>query len=161
MPTQDALATPPSPPPAAHGTEPVASVEDPTAKGFYCGARRSDQQIRQATEAGDTPWPWCRLRAGWGTDHSGVGSCRNHTGNTPNGRKAAQLKLEELRNPAIVALQAVLDDPNVSPQAKLRAVENVLDRTGHPRRLDVDMDAARENLVERIQAAMEAPEAEN
>lgn len=152
---------PPTPPTTGYENAPPPSVDDPTAQGFYCGSRRSDQQIRQATEQGDTPWPWCRLRAGWGTDHAGFGRCKLHAGNTPGGKRAAQLKLEELRNPAIVALAKVLTDVNATAQAKLRAVENVLDRTGHPRRLDVDMDAARENLVERIQAAMEAPEAEN
>lgn len=140
----------------------TATVEDPTAGGKLCGARRSDGQIRQAVEAGEpNPWPWCRLKAGWGTDHSGAGSCKLHAGSTPNGRRSAQLRLEELRNPAIVALAKVLTGKDASPQAVLRAVENVLDRTGHPRRTEVDVEAAREGLVDRIQRAMMEPEAEN
>lgn len=145
--------------PQAPGAQ--ATVEDPTAGGKLCGGRRSDGQIRQAVEAGEEdPWPWCRLRAGWGTDHPGAGSCKLHFGSTPNGRKSAQLRLEELRNPAVVALAKVLTK-GASDMAVLRAVENVLDRTGHPRRSELDVEAARESLVERIEAAMQAPEAEN
>lgn len=137
-----------------------ATVNDPTAAGHLCGGRRTDGQIRQATERGEDPWPWCLLKAGWGTDHPGAGNCKYHTGSTPNGRRSAQLRLEELRNPAIVALAKVLTKAK-SDAAVLRAVENVLDRTGHPRRTEVDVEAAREGLVDRIERAMLEPEAEN
>lgn len=146
---------------SSHAPGAQATVEDPTAGGKLCGGRRSDGQIRQAVEQGEeNPWPWCRLRAGWGTDHPGAGSCKLHFGSTPNGRRSAQLKMEELRNPAIVALAQVLTKGKTD-MAVLRAVENVLDRTGHPRRTEVDVEAAKESLVDRINAAMQAPEAEN
>lgn len=32
----------------------------------------------------------CRKPAGWGTIHPGVGSCKLHSGSTPNGEKSAQ-----------------------------------------------------------------------
>lgn len=147
---------------SSHAPGVHATVEDPTAGGMLCGGRRSDQQIRQAVEQGEQdPWPWCRLRSGWGTDHPGAGSCKLHAGSTPNGRRHAQLQLEELRPAAVAALARVLVDRSAPKSALLRAVENVLDRTGHPRRLDVDVDAARENLVERIERAMAEPEAQN
>ena len=34
----------------------------------------------------------CRLWKGWGTDHPGIGCCRKHGGNTPNGRKSARME---------------------------------------------------------------------
>lgn len=34
----------------------------------------------------------CRKRAGWGTDHVGIGNCRLHFGATRNHRKAAQVE---------------------------------------------------------------------
>lgn len=161
MSTPDSMTTQHTPPAPAHQGEPQATLDDPSAAGYYCAGRRSDQQIRAATEQGGTPWPWCRMRAGWGTDHLGVGACKLHAGGTPNARKAAQLKLEELRDPAIARAAKILVDGKAPLGVVVRVIENVLDRTGHPRRLDVDVDAARENLVERIEAAMQAPEAEN
>lgn len=32
----------------------------------------------------------CNRPAGWGTDHTGYGHCRNHSGSTPTGRKHGQ-----------------------------------------------------------------------
>src|SRR4051812_569979 len=40
----------------------------------------------------------CTLKAGWGTDHVGFGSCRKHGGNTRNHRKQAEQ--EHLREAA-------------------------------------------------------------
>lgn len=45
--------------------------------GWYCGADRSKKGLGP-----------CELRAGWGTDHVGVGPCRKHGGATRNHRKA-------------------------------------------------------------------------
>ena len=66
------------PPPPAHTGEPQPTVADPKADGYYCGAIRSRQQLAQDRANGiENPWPWCRLRAGRGTDHVGAGSCRS------------------------------------------------------------------------------------
>lgn len=35
------------------------------------------------------PGELCQLRAGWGTDHVGIGRCKLHGGNTPDHRKQA------------------------------------------------------------------------
>lgn len=42
----------------------------------YCGARKRDGSV-------------CRQRAGYGTEHPGIGKCRYHGGNTANHRKNA------------------------------------------------------------------------
>jgi len=47
--------------------------------GYYCGGRKHQ---------GDPPGAPCRLRAGWGTSHAGVGRCKLH-GGTLNGSQAA------------------------------------------------------------------------
>jgi len=147
------------PPPPAHAGEPVASVEDPTAGGYYCGAIRSRNQLEQDYEDGVAqPWPWCRMRAGRGTDHVGVGSCRNHGGSTPNGRLAARLRLAELVQPAMATLARALTDPDVPWSVKQRSADSLLDRAGYPRRVDVDVDAQREGLVERLWALQESDE---
>lgn len=151
-----------TPPPPAHTGEPQATVDDPTANGYYCGAIRSRGQLVQDREEGvDQPWPWCRMRAGRGTDHVGVGSCRNHGGATPNGRTAARLRLAELVQPAMATLARALTDPDVPWSVKQRAADSLLDRAGYPRRVDVDVDAQREGLVDRLWALQQGEEAGN
>jgi len=56
--------------------------------GWYCGAQKRDG-------TGET----CKLRAGHGTDHPGVGRCRRHGGNTDSHRAAAR---EEIAERAVV-----------------------------------------------------------
>lgn len=148
----DAMQHAPAPPPPAYDGEPTPTVEDPTADGWFCGARRKPGQIQQDQEAGRNDWPWCRMRAGRGTDHVGVGPCRNHGGATPNARTSARLRLDELVGPAIATVARILADGETPASTRLRAAQDVLDRSGYPRRVDVDVDAAREQLVDRIVA---------
>lgn len=46
------------------------SPSDPTRGGLYCGAKKRQSEGH------------CAYRAGWGTEHLGVGNCRKHGGNT-------------------------------------------------------------------------------
>ena len=130
--------------PLANPDVPMPTDEDPTAGGYLCGAK-----LRQPTDDGHTH---CRKRAGFRTDHVGIGTCHVHGGSTPNARKAARLRLAELVGPALAAVAQTLVDPDVKPSDRLRAAENVLDRAGYPRRTDVGQAAedARETLYERL-----------
>lgn len=140
-----------APPPAPWAGAPTPTATDPTADGYYCGAKRSTEQLRQAQESGDpNPWPWCRNRAGKGTDHPRVGQCRNHLGTTRNQRVNARLRLSELVGPAMATLARTLADDEVPPSVRLRAAQDVLDRAGYPRRVEVDVDEAREDLYGRL-----------
>lgn len=64
------------------GFSDAAIAPTPSASGHgadhYCGANK-----RQGEGT-------CTQRAGWGTDHPGVGRCRNHGGSTPTHRQHAQ-----------------------------------------------------------------------
>lgn len=80
--------------------------------GGKCGARKRDG-------SGDT----CQLRAGWGTDHPGIGPCRKHGGNTRNHVAAA--RLEEARR--AVATYGLPRD--IDPAAAL--LEEVHRTAGH------------------------------
>lgn len=152
----------PTPPAPAYEGEPVPTVDDPTADGWFCGARRKPGQIEQdRTPDNPNPWPYCRMRAGRGTDHVGTGACRNHGGATPSARAAARLRLDELVGPAIATLARIIADPDVPASIRLRAAQDVLDRSGYPRRVDVDVDAAREQLVDRIVALQGGDDAAN
>lgn len=53
----------------------------------YCGAKR-----RRKDEEGGVQY--CRRKAGWGTDHPGIGCCRNHAGNTPTARASAERRYQ-------------------------------------------------------------------
>ena len=159
-PADVALVSPPPP----HPGEPEPTVSDPEAGGYYCGALRTRQQLAQDRENGvESPWPWCRVRAGYGTDHPRVGRCRNHGGNTPSGRTAARLRLAELVQPAMATLARALTDPDAPWTVKRQAASDILDRAGYPRRVDVDVDAQREGLVDRLWALAddEAPEGDD
>lgn len=60
---------------------------------------RSARRKQQAMEIAAKPDPRCdaklssgarcRMRAGWGTDHPGIGACKKHGGNTADGLAAA------------------------------------------------------------------------
>lgn len=66
----------------------------------------------------------CRLAAGYGTDHVGVGNCRFHGGNSPNGRKAGRRKKAEA---TLAALAIPADgDPLEVLQASVEAAHGVL-----------------------------------
>lgn len=141
----------PQPPPPPWNGAPTPTPDDPTADGYYCGTRRSPGQIAQAVESGDpNPWPWCRNRAGKGTDHTGVGSCRNHLGTTRDRRVSARLRMAELVPAAMATLARTVADENVAPSVRLRAAQDILDRAGYPRRVEVDVEQARDDLYGRL-----------
>ena len=74
--------------------------------------------------------------------------CRMHGGASPRARAAAQRRLIDLVDPAIKRLENVLlrgDDKDA-----MRAVENVLDRAGYPRGVEVDVGVLREVIRERL-----------
>jgi hypothetical protein len=48
----------------------------------YCGAKKRRQE--------DGSTEWCHKKAGWGTDHPGIGRCKYHGGSTPTSRAAAE-----------------------------------------------------------------------
>jgi hypothetical protein len=49
-----------------------------------------------------------------------------------------------------VRLARVLADRNATHHERIRAAAEVLDRAGYPRRMEVDVEAARETLMERL-----------
>jgi hypothetical protein len=130
------------------------TLEDPTAQGYLCGARRKPARITE-----DDPWPYCRNRAGWKTGHVGAGRCRLHGGSSPVAeRNHARLRLIELVGPALSTLARVMVDEHAPAAARVRAAEAVLDRTGYPRRTEISVDEGREMLTARIEQAMGALE---
>lgn len=103
--------------------------------------------------------------------------CRFHGGAAPQVRRSAKLRLAELVDPAIVNLARILAaepatwtmlEPGTEHRApvykrvgvdhadKIRAAEAILDRTGHPRRTELDVAGARERLIDRIRDRQES-----
>lgn len=79
--------------------------------------------------------------------------CRVHGGSAPAVRRKAGLRLAELVNPALAQLaRELINTTTGTPMSRLRAIENILDRAGYPRRAEVsgDPDAAREMLKARL-----------
>lgn len=135
---------------APHPGEPEPTASDPTAGGYYCGSNRSPKQIAAAIEDGKDPWPYCRRRAGQATGHVGMGRCSNHGGSTANHRASARIRLAELVGPSFAVIAALLTDQAAPKSVRLRAAQDVLDRAGYPRHIDIDVDGARESLYERL-----------
>lgn len=109
----------------------------PPPEGRQCSAtsKQSGERCRKAAIAGGTV-------------------CKTHGGGAPQTVRKARLRLAELVDPSIAVLGSIMADKAASPQARLRAVENVLDRAGIPRAADqtVVVEDAREMLRERLRA---------
>lgn len=87
--------------------------------------------------------------------------CRHHGGSAQQVRRKAQLRLQSLVEPAIAVLLQELTNANSKPADRLRAVENVLDRTGFGRSVERDESTARQLLLDRLlEARAEAEEDE-
>jgi hypothetical protein len=82
----------------------------------------------------------------------GQAICKYHGGRSPQAKRKAQLRLATLVDPAIGRLARIL--VNGTDRDALRAIENVLDRTGFPRRTEVsDVNEARDLLVQYLKEA--------
>ena len=78
----------------------------------------------------------------------GTSTCRMHGGKAPQVQRAARARLAAMIDPALDVLQRLMSDPKVAEAVCLRAAENVLDRAGLPRNVDMSQpDIAREVLV--------------
>lgn len=96
------------------------------------------------------------------TAEPGATVCRYHGGAAPQVKRKAALRLLELVDPAIATLARTMTDNTAPHAARLRAAENVLDRAGVPRRVDVtDTEAAKALLVERLLAMKGMPDPED
>lgn len=80
----------------------------------------------------------------------GTTVCASHGSRAPQVRRAAQLRLVELIDPAIATLAREMTTAKNSSDRQ-RAANSLLDRAGMPRRTEVDHGAAQAMLVARIQ----------
>lgn len=87
---------------------------------------------------------------------TGTRVCRMHGGKTQKAQTAARMTLAELVQPGITTLAKILTSTESSDRDKLRAVENILDRTGFSRRVEISPDDADRMLVEKLMAMQEA-----
>lgn len=72
------------------GGKALKTLADPdTVEKGFCGARNK-RGGTVSEKTGKLVPEYCHKRAGWGTDHAGVGRCKLHGGNTEGGRKQGQ-----------------------------------------------------------------------
>lgn len=106
-----------------------------TPNGVKCSAR---------TSAGNPCQKWA-IRGGT--------VCVKHGGAAPQVKRRASLRLIELVDPAIATLARVMASSTAKDSDRIRAAENILDRAGVPRKVDVsDTDLARALLIDRLLA---------
>lgn len=81
-----------------------------------CGAQRA----KRYAEDPDNPGVCC-LMAGWGTEHPGIGHCKWHGGNSPNGIKHAkqQEALDELAEFKLEQIRTFGHDVDIDPVTAL------------------------------------------
>lgn len=76
--------------------------------------------------------------------------CRMHGGNTAQAKRKAQLRMAELLDPATATVARIMANPQEKAADRLRAAENVFDRAGLPRGVEVNAEDAREVLRRRL-----------
>jgi hypothetical protein len=109
-----------------------------------CGASNRDGSV-------------CKHQAGWGTDHAGFGKCKQHTGSTPGGVKAAakeraawqQRILDEI-DPSLSVLVQLRNDEDVAPRDRIAAAKWFADKA-------VELDAGAGGLTVNIAVVAEWP----
>ena len=96
---------------------------------------------------------------GWCTKNAMLGQeiCASHGGSVGHNRRAAQLRLAELVDPAIATLGREMKAADTSSDRQ-RAANSVLDRTGFGRATKVETDDARSILLARLQEMRAAQE---
>lgn len=77
--------------------------------------------------------------------------CVMHGGKSSHIRRAAKLRLLEMVDPAIATLAREMTNQNASSGERIRAAENILDRTGFSRTVNTSSDEARLLLLDRLQ----------
>lgn len=91
----------------------------------------------------------------------GTTVCRWHGGMAPQTKRKAALRLMELVDPAISTLAREMVNQNATAGERIRAAENILDRTGYPRKTEVDTETAKMQLLFRLHQAREQAEQDN
>lgn len=83
----------------------------------------------------------------------GATVCRYHGGGAPQVQRRAAMRLASLVEPALVTVARIMLDPTARDADRLRAAENVLDRSGVSRKAEViTNDTARDILRARLEA---------
>lgn len=87
--------------------------------------------------------------------------CRFHGGSSPVVKRKAALRLATLVDPAIAVLAREMTSTSNRPADRLRAAENVLDRSGFPRRTETtDPTSGQAILIERLREIRDSALAE-
>ncbi|MBZ5739770.1 hypothetical protein [Nocardioides mangrovi] len=94
-------------------------------KGLH-GVPGSKNDARRCTATANRTGERCKAPA-----IKGGNVCRMHGGALPQVRKKAAERLQEMVEPALVELNKILAREDTSDADKLRAIQMVLDRTGH------------------------------
>jgi hypothetical protein len=81
--------------------------------------------------------------------------CRVHGGSSPQAKAAAKTRLIAAQDPAISKLLKIMATAEKDADA-LRAIENILDRSGLPRGAALTVSDARDYLVDAIERIVQS-----
>lgn len=88
----------------------------------------------------------------------GTNVCKSHGSAAPQTKRKAALRLAAMVDPALDRLHQIVTNPDSDDGHAIRAVENVLDRTGYPRKVEYDPETATQLLIERLIQLRDEPE---
>jgi len=82
--------------------------------------------------------------------------CKWHGAKAPQVQKTARQRLAEEVMPAIARLATERDNEEATPSERIRASTAILDRSGYGPSVNVQLDDARQSLVEKLRAIRSA-----
>lgn len=82
---------------------------------------------------------------------TGGKTCTNHGSGGPIARAAATRRMMELWDPLLVRLHEIVRDPEAADRDVIRIWENLADRFGWPRGVEVNADEVRSAIMQRIE----------
>lgn len=80
----------------------------------------------------------------------GARTCRFHGTSGPVARAAATRRMMQLWDPLLVRLDEIVRDPEAADRDVIRIWENLCDRFGWPRGVEVNADEVRNAIMQRI-----------
>lgn len=132
-----------------------------------CAERHNPNRCNGHRRHGPLAGRQCGNVRGKGTNHVGVGNCRNHGGLTPSGLAHAAAELERARlavvltaPEAVARLRRIVLDDDAKAADQIAAARDLLDRAGVSRvvgmdlsgSLEMSIDDRRAKLLERANA---------
>lgn len=76
--------------------------------------------------------------------------CNMHGGGSPSARRKGQNNLMEMLDPANARIARIISNPNTKDTDLIRIWENLLDRLGYPRNMEIGVEDIRDQILNAV-----------